>query len=387
MKIVLYTHEFLPFAGGIATYCYELACGLSSSGHEVTVVTPKRGPVELNDEPFRVEWIKPHDVPTVLIFRAIKRLHNVLRQLTPEVILVNDRVSLRVASLSHYVRLRARVVPIVHGFRPSHLRYRHSLNPLKRVLEWEMRRFYRSRDLVICVSSHMRSLFLASRFSTPRQRVAVVHNGIKNRFDRKIHDGHRVRQRWNIPSSATVLLTLARLTPTKGQDVVIKALPTVIKEHPDVVYLCAGTGHYRETLASLAVDHGVARNVIFAGQVSNDENKYAYYDACDLFVMPSRFEPFGLAFLEAWHAGKPVLGGNRGGQLEIIEDGVDGVIVEPDDVAAVADSILGLVGNPSRLKEMGRRGRIKASREFSRTVMVDNLVRALRDGRDRRIST
>ena len=53
MRIVLYSHEFLPFAGGIATYCYELSCGLSSSGHEVTVIAPKTGPVDLSGHPFR----------------------------------------------------------------------------------------------------------------------------------------------------------------------------------------------------------------------------------------------------------------------------------------------------------------------------------------------
>ena len=51
MRIVLYSHEFLPFAGGIATYCYELSCGLSSSGHEVTVIAPKTGPVDLSGHP------------------------------------------------------------------------------------------------------------------------------------------------------------------------------------------------------------------------------------------------------------------------------------------------------------------------------------------------
>ena len=153
----------------------------------------------------------------------------------------------------------------------------------------------------------------------------------------------------------------------------------VIEEHRDVVYIIAGSGHYQEDLAALAVEHGVSRHVIFTGRVDNDEGKYAYYDACDLFVMPSRFEAFGLSFLEAWHAAKPVLGGNRGGSTEIIEDGFDGVIVDPDDVLAVGRTICNLMRDPARLRQMGRRGRVKARQRFGTAAMADNIVGALGD--------
>lgn len=378
MKILLYSHEFLPFAGGIATYCYELACGLSETGHEVTVIARKTRPWALHRERFRVEWIEPHDLPAVLMLRAMRRFYSVVVRVKPAAIIVNDRVSLTVTSMCHSLGLRNNVIPVVHGFGSSHMRVRTSRNPLKRILDWQIKRFYRSRDLVICVSSHMRSMFLSSGLSTSRQRVVVVHNGIKNRFDREAHSGHVVRRRLAISSSATVLLTLARLARIKGQDVIIKALPRVIEKHSDdIVYICAGKGPYGKVLAALAVEYGVAGHVIFPGQVPNDESKYAYYDACDLFVMPSRFEAFGLSFVEAWHAAKPVLGGNRGGPTEIIEDGVDGVIVEPDDVITVADSIVQLIQNPERLEEMGRRGHVKAMQKYSRIAMADKVVQAI----------
>ena len=111
-----------------------------------------------------------------------------------------------------------------------------------------------------------------------------------------------MREQWNISSTATVLLTFARLHPRKGQDVIIRALRNIIERHPNVMYLCAGTGPYRDTLSRLAIDYEVEDYVVFPGQVPEEE-KYAYYDACDLFVMPSRregnsVEGFGLSFLE-----------------------------------------------------------------------------------------
>ena len=151
----------------------------------------------------------------------------------------------------------------------------------------------------------------------------------------------------------------------------------VVQQHRDVVYIIAGDGDYREYLATLAVEHGVSRHVIFAGRVDNDERKYAYYDACDLFVMPSRYEAFGLSFLEAWHAGKPVLGGNIGGSTEIIEDGLDGAIVDPEDVLGVGRTICNLMDEPARLRQMGRHGKVKAKQRFGTNAMADKIVRAL----------
>lgn len=380
MRILLYSHEFLPFPGGVATYCYELASGLSLSGHDVTVLARRNGPVDLSTESFAVDWITPDDNPVAMMLTSAHQFFRVVRRFRPTVILVNDRASLRVASMCRSLGSReARVIPVVHGVGSSHIRAPASRSAVKSLLGWQMKRFYRSSELVICVSSHMRRVYLNSRFGSPSQHVAVVYNGIESRFDCQVHDGQSVRHRWGISSSTTVLLTLARLAPYKGQDVVIRALPRVIQEHPDVVYMCAGTGEHEETLTALAVEHGVAQHVIFPGQVPNDEGKYSYYDACDLFVMPSRFEGFGLSFVEAWHAAKPVLGANQGGPAEIIEDGVDGVVVDPTDVVAVANSIVALIRDPGRLREMGRRGMIKARRSFSRSAMADRLVHVLRD--------
>jgi len=171
-------------------------------------------------------------------------------------------------------------------------------------------------------------------------------------------------------------------------------LKTVVAACPDVTYLCAGSGPYEETLRSLAAEHGVSDHVVFAGQVA-DEDKYAYYDACDLFVMPSRrdgqtVEGFGLSFLEAWHASKPVLGGRHGGVLELVEDGVDGVLVEPEEVSTVASAIVSLARDPSTLLEMGRRGYTKASEQYSDVIMADRIegavvqhTRSLGVGRER----
>ena len=379
MKIAIYTFEFLPFSGGIATYCHELACGLSAHGHDVTVVAPGPERSDLGELPYEIEWIRTSQVRVALMLNGIRALRRIVKNQRPHVVLATNQYAL--ISLSLFGALiRVVSVPIIHGSEVlSHSS--HQTLP-RRIVAWNMRRFYSDMSLVICVSSYVRCLFL-SKFAIMAEGVVVVHNGMRDRFNPDIDRGDHVRKRWSIPRSTTVLLTLARLVPRKGQDVIIRALPRVIEKHGEVVYMCAGTGSYKETLERLAHDHGVQNRVIFPGRVPEDK-KYSYYDACDLFVMPSRqhentVEGFGLTFLEAWHASKPVLGGRHGGVPEVIEDGIDGTLVNPDCVESVADAIVSLLGAPSKLREMGRRGNEKARMRFTDTAMATLVVNSVRE--------
>ena len=309
---------------------------------------------------------------------GVLTLRRVSRTFRPDVILVTNQYALISLSLFGPSSI-TRSVPIVHG--SEILNHSSTRTFPRRAVRWAMARYYRSRPLVICVSAYVRDLFL-SKFSLPADRVVIVHNGMRSRFHPDLHRGDLVRNRLNIPRVAIVLLTLARLVPRKGQDIVIMALPKVIRRIREVVYVCVGEGPYRADLVKLARDYGVADRVIFAGRVSEAE-KYSYYDACDLFVMVSRqheetVEGFGLTFLEAWHAGKAVLGGRHGGVVEVIDDGVDGTLADPESVDGVAKAILSVVGDVSRLVDMGRRGRVKASKIFTEENMAVQVIRAVR---------
>ena len=331
----------------------------------------------MRDLPFHIEWVKQGTGKTSLKVRAAARVFRVVRSLVPDVLLVTERSALIAAAVFRSVS-SVRTVPIVHGAEVLSHGNRSGLK--RRMVASLMRKYYETRDLIICVSSYTRELLL-NAFPIQSKNVVVVHNGIKNRFDGRIHCGATIRRKFQIEPATTVLLTIARLIPRKGQDVVIRALPKIISRHPDVVYMCVGVGPYRKSLMSLVTAHGLEGYVIFAGKVDEDE-KYSYYDACDLFLMPSRregnsVEGFGLTFLEAWHAAKPVLGGDHGGVVEVIDDGVDGVIVNPEDVRSVEDAVLSLVRSPSRMEEMGRRGREKAKRKFSDSAMVERMVTVL----------
>ena len=111
-------------------------------------------------------------------------------------------------------------------------------------------------------------------------------------------------------------------------DKIIEALPAILEQVPDVVYLIVGTGREEERLRVYAQEKGVADRVIFAGHVP-DEELPAYYNAADVFIMPNReegtnVEGFGIVFLEANACGIPVIGGRSGGTVDAIADGLFG---------------------------------------------------------------
>ncbi len=100
------------------------------------------------------------------------------------------------------------------------------------------------------------------------------------------------------------------------------------------------------------------------GYVSEEEKKDAF-DACDLFVMPSRYDSFGIVYLEAWGRGKPVIGATAGAIPEVIEENRDGLLVEFGDVEKLASKILYLLEHPELRREMGEAGRKKVMERFN----------------------
>ena len=376
MRVLIYTLEFIPFAGGIATFCYELAMGLSRLGHDVTIVAPRVGEVEEDKLPFSVAWIPDHPIRVVRMGRSLLRLRETVVRTKPDLILVTQQYALLSVALFQRL-LPVHTVPVLHGSEILWHARREGIG--RRLVSAIMSRYYRSRELIICGSSFAQGLALGA-FPISRENSVVVYYGVRNGFNPRVHDGSAIRRRLGLERAAVVLLTVARLVPRKGQDVLIRALPAVLRRNPDVVYVCVGEGTYRARLEEFARSAGVQDRVVFAGRVS-DAEKYSYYAACDVFVMLSRrdgdtVEGFGLSFLEAWHTSKPVVGGNHGGVVEVIDDGVNGFIVDPRDEREVARVLNEALRDRDRLQSMGMRGHLKST-TFSQLNMARSLLSAV----------
>ncbi len=180
---------------------------------------------------------------------------------------------------------------------------------------------------------------------------------------------------------ARVILTVGRLTPRKGIDTVIRALPSVIERVPNAVYMVVGEGEDRTRLEELAHERGVSDHVLFEGTVPFSQLP-STYNLCDVFVTPSRSAPpsvegFGIVFLEANACGKPVIGARSGGIPDAIVDGETGLLVEPDDEPALAEALISLLSDPARCQALGAAGRDRVERACTWDVAHDHLFQAM----------
>ena len=175
-------------------------------------------------------------------------------------------------------------------------------------------------------------------------------------------DASAVRAKYGLTDgTGPWLLTVARVESHKGIDTVIKAMTHVRAQHPTARYAVAGTGQRLADFERLRDALGLGDAVRFLGSVADAELP-ALYNAADLYVGASRrveglVEGFGISFVEAAASGLAVVGGRSGGVPEALSDGETGILVDPDDPAAVAAGINELLGNPERRKQFGVAGR------------------------------
>jgi len=173
-------------------------------------------------------------------------------------------------------------------------------------------------------------------------------------------DASGVRAKYGL-NGGSWLLTVARLEWHKGIDTMIKALPAVRAAHPTARYAIAGVGDRLPQLEQLKQQLNLGDAVRFLGAVSDDELP-ALYNAADLYVGVSRrhdllVEGFGISLVEASASGLAVVGGRSGGVPDAVRDGETGILVDPDDPAAVAAGVNELLANPERRKQLGAAGR------------------------------
>jgi phosphatidylinositol alpha-1,6-mannosyltransferase len=191
-------------------------------------------------------------------------------------------------------------------------------------------------------------------------RVRVVPLGTEPAQFRPGLDARPVRAKYALDGGPW-LLTVARLEWHKGIDTVIRALPAIRAAHPGTRYAVAGVGPRQGELERLAGEAGVRHAVAFLGFVP-DEELPALYNAADLYVGVSRYhdllaEGFGISLVEASASGIAVLGGRSGGVPDAVRDGETGILVDPEDPAAVAAGIIGLLGDEALRRRMGAAGR------------------------------
>lgn len=231
---------------------------------------------------------------------------------------------------------------------------------MRKMLQWSIRK----ADAVIAISEFVARTLIDEAGCDPA-KVHVVLNGIEiERWEPGV-GRDQARTELGLDDATPVVITVCRLFPSKGTGELIQALHDITPDVSDAVLLVVGeemVPGYQEELTELARRSGVADRIRFLGRRPDVAPLMA---ASEVFSMPSFGEPFGLVYTEAMAMQLPVVGLANGGTVEVVEDGVTGLLSAPEDAAALAANLAALLQDPDRRKAFGVAGRERAERLFT----------------------
>jgi phosphatidylinositol alpha-1,6-mannosyltransferase len=361
---------------------YQIALYLAKTGWQVAVSTPQdhvssRQIDRFNaSQPFEILSLK-HIEPSALegVYRLGQAVNSV-RRYRPDVILA---VGMQAVWLGATISNLTRVPLVAIGGGTEFLRKSRTDRTITR---WA---FGRAQSLV-AISNYTFGLMSAMGIDVSRARV--IPPGADGDLYGPGLSTDRLRNRLGLGDSK-IILTVGHVSKRKAQDVVIKALPVVLKDCPDVKYLIAGLPTRRKELRQLAVDLGVDNHVVFLGQVPQEELPYLY-NLADVFVLVSRHssgqvEGFGIVAVEAALCGTPAVVSRDCGLEEAVVENETAFVVNPDDPEATAEAITQLLGDDDLRMRMGRAAlhyALENSTWDRRMRMYDTLLSNLLSGPD-----
>ncbi|HEX7055613.1 MAG TPA: glycosyltransferase family 4 protein [Bacilli bacterium] len=215
-----------------------------------------------------------------------------------------------------------------------------------------------SVDRLITVSEAFKRYL--SDFVAQPEKIEVIANGFDEKRFRPAQHENKVTQ----------LITVCRLVPAKGLDVLLKACAELKQKGRPFVLHIIGDGEIREQLERIALDMNIYEDTIFYGYMLHPEEFMPFFD---VFVLPSRAEAFGSVFAEAALCRLALVGTNVGGIAEQIEHGKNGLLVPVDDHRALAKALDTLIGDPQYRSELARAARERAKSAYSLNRVIRQL--------------
>jgi len=284
-------------------------------------------------------------------------------------------------------------VVTLHGgvFDVPEAELRQMLQTLRHTFEWGKifgfiygsRRILDEADAVICVGA---GEFEKARTSLPHDRIHHIGNGVDaEHFERG--DGAAFRRRHHIPENAVVLACYSRFDPQKDQMCLVAAFDEAARSDERLYLVLAGPCTVADYVAKL--DQRIAASPFASrirrlGAIENTGSALPdAYHGCDIFVLPSRHEPFGIVVLEAWCAGKPVVAANVGGLKSLVRDGGNGLLFPTGDAAALTAQLRRLIACPALRDQFGLAGRQLARERYSWTRIGDETERVYQMAEER----
>lgn len=356
-RVLLVTNDFPPRPGGIQSYLGEFVGRLAAAGsHAVTVYAPQWKGADAHDESAGGAGYRVVRHPGTLMLPG-PAVDATMRRLIGEhgIDTVWFGAAAPLALLAPRARRAgaSRVLASTHGHEVGW-----SMLPVARSV---LRRIGEHTDIVTFVSRYTRSRF-ASAFGRAARMEYLPPGVDTDRFRPDPAARAELRARYRLGERPTVVC-VSRLVPRKGQDTLIRALPSIRRRVDGAALVVVGGGPYLGALRKLADECGVAEHVRFTGGVPAAELP-THHALADVFAMPCRtrgagmdVEGLGIVFLEASATGVPVIAGLSGGAPETVRHNETGLLVDGRSVDKVADAVAALLADRDRAAAMGAAGR------------------------------
>jgi len=218
-------------------------------------------------------------------------------------------------------------------------------------------------DKVVAISEAVKQ-HLRDDFRIPEEKIALIYTGVEtDRFSKDLTEEEKaeIRRKFGLENAAVIIGTIGRLSPVKGQEILLRAVNSILKGFPEAGILLIGDGPDEQHLKELVSELGIGKNVVFAKSVNDTKEALSIMD---VFVLPSIKEGLGLSLIEAMACGRPCVASRIGGIENVIEEGKTGLFFTPGDAEGLAAAAKRILSDRLLRDILSKNGREKASRYF-----------------------
>ena len=394
LRAIYISKEYPPFDfGGVARVMHDAAVGMAHDGHEVHIITGSSANSRVDFE--EDTWVHRVHCPDLCLqeLRDIPLSYDLYQQAIVYRTYRRIADAGKVDCVGHSLWLAEGMICELDNRSPVFLFVQTATKPImftdpafqtphmKQLSALEDAQAQLSRYVHASTQAMLRRL--EKDYGKKPEVSALVPLGVIDRA----HLYHRKRA----PKDNEVrLLFVGRMEKRKGVDVLLKAVVPILRRHPEFhVYLVGkdsvqaemGRTYHEAYMDMHANEPDLFNRTHFVGMVSEIE-LYQHYADCDMFVLPSRYESFGLVLIEAMMFGKPCIACRVGGMLEVVAEGDSGLLAEPNDAHSLERAIEVLVSDHDLRARMGGRGRDTFVERFTHLKMASSIAKAFASAAD-----
>jgi len=375
MRILIATDTYHPDVNGAAYFTYRLATTLAKRGHNVFVMCPSRSFKDTvsNDKGVTIYGIRSvpiqiyrnYRISPLFISPIVRRA---VKEISPDIVHIQNHFLIGKEALTAAKRLDIPVIGTNHFMPENLLHYLH----LPRIAErWAQKLAWRQCVRVFeqldSVTTPTKTAAALLRKVGLNKDVVPISCGIDLERFKPTNDGFYLKQSFAVPVNRPVLLYVGRLDKEKRIDVILRALPDILRV-TSVHLVLAGTGKEKRKLEVLTDRLGIQKAVTFTGFVP-DKDLQNIYRIADLFVTAGIAELQSIVTMEAMASGLPVVAVNAMALPELVHDGENGYLFSDGDSQMLAEKVIAILSNQTMRAEMSKRSlEIIKDHDISRVI-------------------